>query len=385
MIRQNILYVIENVFFGGGERAIAHVINGLSKERYKVFVACLTDSKEGTSGAFIREIEGNAQIIPLDMRNLFNLSNISKLSKIIKQNKIDLIHSQGARADFYVRMASRFAGKAALVSTVATPVEEYDINPFKKIIYLMIDRFGERFTDRFIAVAGHIEKKLTHLRGIDESKVVKINNGVDTEKYVPDIKIRNLMRDKLSVGSEVVLIGAVGRLTWEKGLSQFINAAKKIENDLNLSKADIKYLIAGTGDLRGNLEGEVDSLGLKEKFIFTGFIDDADSILNAMDVLVLPSLREGFPMVLLEAMSVGKPIIASKIDGVNESIIDGKNGILVEPGDSSALSEAIMGLLRDKEKINGMGQSGRKMALDKFNINRMISAHECLYDEVLKA
>ncbi|HCJ67374.1 MAG TPA: hypothetical protein DHV62_08665, partial [Elusimicrobia bacterium] len=115
-----IFHVIENASFGGGERAFAQIINGLDKKKFEIYIACLPE------GIFAEKIRNNAEIIPLDLRNRFNFSNISYLAKIIKEQKIDVIHSQGARADFFARLAGKLAKTPAIISTIAAPVEEYD-------------------------------------------------------------------------------------------------------------------------------------------------------------------------------------------------------------------------------------------------------------------
>ena len=134
-----VLFVIENERYGGGERAFAQLINGLDKERFEVYAACLTGNT--AFDAFTREIGGSARIINLDLRRLFDPGAVLELKSIIRGNNIRIVHSQGARADFYSRLASRLAGAAA-VSTIAAPVEEYDVNFIRKFIYTALDRLG---------------------------------------------------------------------------------------------------------------------------------------------------------------------------------------------------------------------------------------------------
>jgi glycosyltransferase involved in cell wall biosynthesis len=117
--------------------------------------------------------------------------------------------------------------------------------------------------------------------------------------------------------------------------------------------------------------------------MFTGFRNDVPRILNAIDILVLPSQREGFPMTVLEAMAAGKPVIASSIDGVNESVVNGVSGLLVPPRDAPALAKAILSLITDGDKRRRLGLAGRKEVVDKFSITAMIHAHERVYDGLL--
>jgi len=382
-MKSNILYVIENISFGGGERAFAQVINGLDMEKYEIYVACLPHSLAPASGLFAEEIQDNAQIISFDLRNRFNLRNIFNLIKIIKEKKIDLVHSQGARADFFSRIAARMAKVPAVVSTIAVPIEEYNVNRIKKAIYMVLSCFTERFVDKFIVVAQHLERKLVQIHKISPHKVVKIYNGVDIEKYNYNLQAATLLRKEMNIGPDFLLIGAIGRLTWEKGLPYFIEAIKKMSDGRRQAADKVKYLIVGEGELEENLREKVKSLKLEEKVIFAGFRKDVREILGAIDILVLSSLREGFPMIILEAMAMGKPIVAANIEGVNESIVDGVTGILVPPKDSEALAGAILTLIKDKDRAGRMGQAGREAVKEKFNINNMIRGHKQLYEELI--
>ncbi|MEK6715536.1 MAG: glycosyltransferase family 4 protein [Candidatus Omnitrophota bacterium] len=383
MMKRNILYVIENASFGGGERTFAQIINGLDKEKYEVSVACLPRSSGPASELFVDEIQDSAQIIPFDLRNQFNLWNIFRLIKIIKEKKIDLVHSQGARADFFSRIAAELVKRPVVVSTIAAPVEEYNVNPARKAVYVILGRFSERFVDKFIVVAEHLGRKLIQIHNISPHKVVKIHNGVDTKKYNYNSQIAVLVRKELNIGPEVLLVGAIGRLTWEKGLLYFIEAVKNIIDSEWQITDKVKYLIVGEGRLEKKLRLKVKRLELEEKVIFAGFRKDVREVLGALDILVLSSLREGFPMITLEAMAMGKPIVATNIEGVSESVVDGISGILVPPKDPGALAKAIASLLKDKDNAQRMGLAGRRCVEEKFNFDITIRQHKQLYEELI--
>jgi glycosyltransferase involved in cell wall biosynthesis len=183
----------------------------------------------------------------------------------------------------------------------------------------------------------------------------------------------------MDIGPQVLLVGAVGRLTWEKGLPYFIEAAKKITDSGWQITDKVKYLIVGEGELEGNLRLKVKSLRLEEKVIFTGFRKDVREILGAIDILVVPSLREGFPMITLEAMAMAKPIIATNIDGITEQITDGINGILTPPKDSSAIAQAIIRLINDRESGRKLGLAARKRVEQEFSVEKMVAETEKVY------
>lgn len=382
MKKSDILYVIENECYGGGERAFAQVINGLNKEKYAVHAACLPGSAGPASELFAEAIGGSAELVPFDLRSLISPLNVFRLAGIIREKKIRLIHSQGSRANFYARAAARIAGGASLVCTIAAPVEEYNIGPFKKIIYRAFDRFGEGRVDKFVAVAGHLERKLAQDRGIPPRKIARIYNGIEADRYSCTPADAVKARAELRVKRDVFLVGAFCRLSWEKGLDLLVEAARKLKEGGSGADA-VKFLIAGEGELEESLKAQVKSSGLEDSILFTGFIKDIRPALSAVDLIVLPSLREGFPMSVLEAMAMGKPVVASNIEGVDESILSGENGLLVPAGDSGALAGALSSLLKNRSLAVEMGRRGRKIAVEKFSLDKMVKAHEGLYDSLL--
>jgi len=380
-----ILFVIENATFGGGERAFAQIINGLDKEKFEIYVACLSD------GLFVEKIKGDAEILPLDLRNRFNFVNIFQLAKIMKEKKIDIVHSQGARADFFARLAAGFAKVPVSISTVQMPVEGFNVNFFKKIIYIILDRFSEKFVDQFIVPSEALRERLIEKHKISAEKVSLIYNGVeiesDTRFRIPDA--RKKIMQELKIPENTMLVGTIGRLVWQKGLPYFIQAVEIINSKFSILRSrasaedgqipNSKFLIVGEGELEESLKFKVKSLKLEDKVIFTGFRKDVKEILSALDILVLASLREGFPMITLEGMAMGKPAVATNIEGIREQVIDGETGILVPPRNPQALAEAILKLAKSKELREKMGLAGRKLVEEKFDIRGIVKQHEQLY------
>ncbi|MDD2805450.1 MAG: glycosyltransferase family 4 protein [Elusimicrobiales bacterium] len=368
-----VLYAIENERYGGGERAFAQLINGLDKSRFEVYAACLTG---GTASAqFLEEIAGAAKVLNLDLRRLFSPGAVAALRGIIGANGIGVVHSQGARADFYCRLAARAAGVAA-VSTIASPVEEYDVGFLRRAAYTALDRFSSRYTSRFVAVADHIRAKLLARRGLRPERVVRIYNGVDPARCACAPGEAERARAAYGVPPGTFLAAAFCRLSREKGLFTLLDAAAA-------SGPGVTYLLAGTGPLEAELKARARELGLGPRFIFAGFVADIVPLLNAAGVVALPSLREGFPMAALEAMAAGKPVVASAIEGIKESVADGVTGLLVPPGDGAALGAAIKRLARDRALAASLGAAGREAAGSNFSLRSMIGQHEALYGELL--
>jgi glycosyltransferase involved in cell wall biosynthesis len=374
----NILYVIENIEFGGGERVFSQIIRGLDKERFGVFVA------SNPGGIFEKKLtEVGIKINPVRMTNRFNLGIISRLKKIIKTKDVRIVHSQGGRADFFARIAARIANVPIIISSMAMLVEGYDVSIPRKGLYVLIDRWTERWVNKFTVLSEAMRRSLIERHKIPPGNIVKIYNGIEIEEYNPDLKeLRNKkleVRRELWLKNDVPVIGAIGRLVWQKGFEYLIRAAPEM-----LKKCpEARFLIVGEGPLKNKLILTGEKLNVADRITFTGFRSDIKEILASIDVLAMPSLLEGLPMVLLEAMAMAKPIVATRIDGITEVLENSKTGLLVPAKNSHALAEALVGILDDNEKANFFGQNAREAAKEKFSVKKMVEQIESAYEKLL--
>ncbi len=378
-MRYNLLYVFDNMEFGGGERVFAQIINRLPVKKYKIIVACLPE------GAFIEKIMGSgAQIRPVDMRNRSNPGVIFQLVGLMKNERIDIVHSQGARADFFARMAAKLASAPIVISTVPMPVEGFDVNPIRKFIYKVFNRFSESFVDRFMVVSDALEKMMIEKRRIGPNRVVKIYNGIEKDDFcIAEDELvcrRTGFRKKSGLGEDIPVIGVIGRLVWQKGFKYFIGAIPEVLKEFK----EASFLLVGKGDLKDELMVKSKKLEIEDKTIFTGFMSDIRDVLASIDILVIPSLREGLPIVLLEAMAMKKPIVATNIEGIMEVLENGVSGLLVPPGDTKALADAIIDMLTHKDKALQMGLTARKVVTERFGVDTMVQKVEEVYEDLLR-
>ena len=214
--------------------------------------------------------------------------------------------------------------------------------------------------------------------GIPTEKVVKIYNGIEIDHYLPAKERGEKIKNQFNVGEETLFIGAIGRLVWQKGFEYLIRSIPEILK----TAIRTKILIVGDGLLKNDLMALTERLSIKEYFVFTGFRNDIKKILSAIDILVVPSLLEGFPMIILEGMAMAKPIIATRIDGIKEQILDGESGILIPPRDPDAIVEAILRLSADKELSQNLGLEGRRRVENEFTVEKMISETERVYQSL---
>ncbi len=371
---RKILFVIDALSFGGGERIFAQLINCLDPLTYTIFLASQPNEH------FYKSIHNkHVRYFPLDFSKRINPALIFKLAKIIKKNEIQIVHGQGARAEFYARLANRMAGKSWYISATAAPVEGFNVGETRRRIYLILDRFSARFVHLFIVVSESQKLNMLNTRNIPPEKVVRIYNGIEIKDFTYNRDAGLRIRTGLGLKEDDILIGAIGRLVWEKGFEYFIQSIPDILKDY----PNVKYLIVGEGTLKERLKTQGAGLKVNDHVIFTGFRNDIKEILSAIDVLVIPSLLEGFPMITLEAMAMAKPIVASRIDGITEQITDGETGLLVSSRDANALAKTIIRLINDRDLALRLGVNARQKVEEDFSVEKMVYETEKIYQDLI--
>ena len=372
--KRSILLVIDGLEFGGGERLFLQLASKL-RERYHFSVA--TDG----GGKFAHELRNlDIEVFSLNMTRQLALKPFYQIRDIIRHKEVNLVHSQGARADFFGRLAGRRARVPHIVSTIQMPVEGFEVGFLRKMIYRFMDQLAERYVDRFIVVSESLRKTLTEGRGISDERVAKIYNGIELDQFHPDLKRSNL-RKQWGISAEDPVIGAIGRLVWQKGFEYLIEAMPEILQDISQAK----LLLVGEGPLRPELQSLARELNVYDRVIFAGFRSDIQDLLSMIDILAVPSLLEGFPMITLEAMAMAKPIVATQIEGIVEQISDSDEGILVPPKDTQALASAILRLIKDRELGNRLGAAARSKIERYFSIDKMVEETEMVYLSLLEA
>lgn len=372
-MKHNILFVIDGMEFGGGERVFAQLINGLQEDRYAVSLA--SSAQESFYRAIVK---AQVQRYSVNFSNRYNPMILRTLAKIIRENHIDIVHGQGGRAEFYARLATGLTKTAHYVSTIAMPVEGYDVGGLQKKIYRSLDRFSERYVDRFIVVSDALKAVMVRQHGIPTDRVVRIYNGIETDIYDPDVQVdqRNKIRSEFALDENVILVGAIGRMVWQKGFDTFLRSIPEVLGQL----PRVRFLLVGKGPLRASLEDISRRFGIEKVVIFTGHRRDIHSILAALDIIVVPSVLEGFPMITLEAMAMEKPIVATRIDGTVEQIRDGEEGLLVPPQSPAELSRAIMRIAGDPVFAAALGNAARQKVITQFSVQQMIRETMKVYE-----
>ncbi|MCM8773771.1 MAG: glycosyltransferase, partial [Candidatus Omnitrophica bacterium] len=284
--RMNILYIIWSLGLGGAERIVVNLVKGLDKNRFNPIVCCLNDK-----GFFADELEkGGIKVIALNKKPGIDLSIIAKIIRLIKKHNIDIVHTHLWGANCWGRVAAVLSKVRVIIAT------EHSVDVWKPKYYFLIDRLLSKFTHKIVVVSQAV-RDFYKSKGISEEKLEVIYNGINEEDFCIKSEVREKIRKELGVEDNTKVLGIIGRLVEPKGHKFLFNAMGLLDGRYNL-----KLVVVGDGVERETLKEMVRSLGLEDKVIFTGLRNDVNNILQAIDILVIPSLREGLPLVMLESM-----------------------------------------------------------------------------------
>jgi glycosyltransferase involved in cell wall biosynthesis len=295
---------------------------------------------------------------------------IRNIRRYILNNGIDIIHAHGYREDFYTLMAR--TGKKLCATNHLWKRTDITL-----MLYAYIDSIAISQFDHIIAVSHPIYHDMVNSLFIRRRKLSIISNGVDINKYKPGGST-SLFFDMPILNGKLVTT-SISSLTTEKGHAYLLNALAAIKQDV----ANIHVLIVGDGPERENIEHLIAKLNLTDIVTLLGRRSDIGNILAATDVFVLPSLNEGLPMSLLEAMACGKPSIATYVGDINKCIVDQQSGILVKPKDSDALSGAIKTLYSDSKLRDKLGSAAASLIQRNFSNNAMARSYCKVYDQLM--
>lgn len=341
---------------------------------FEIHLGALSNDPEGWM--FRRAAATGVPAHCIAMSGAFDVTAAKRLSELVRREGFRIVHTHGYRSSMVARTAAGLFGmRAALVNTV----RGIPANPgFRFRAYHRIDCATMRMSARTIAVSEKTRDALVG-DGIPESRVTVIENGLEIDSYNPDTPAVDF-RAAFGIAPGDVVIGCLGRLHPMKGLGILMNAAR---GRLTSGNPPAKLLFVGDGPMRAELEALAAKLGVADKVVFAGFQEDVQTGLAAMDVVALPSLSEGLPVSLIEALAMKKPIVATTVGGIPQMIDEGVNGLLVPPNDPAALKAAVERLAGDPALRERMGAASLVIARERFSIERMCARIADVYDEVL--
>jgi glycosyltransferase involved in cell wall biosynthesis len=375
MKKLRIMEMIDRPSLGGGQTALLLLAENLDRSRFEVIIS------SGGDGPLAEEAgQKGIPYIPVPMGKRLRLRPILEIAAALKENEIDILHTHGGIAGIYGRSAARRARTPAVVHTLHGIHYLHYRNPFLCWMYVLLERRYSRSTDRLILVCQSDFRQARKHRLAPDKKMTVILNGTDARMDATAEAIARL-RNELGWPSGRPVVGTVARLHRQKGIFDLLRASPKILS----ACPEARIAVLGDGPEGRRLRREAFRLNLEDRLLFLGERKDAAPVMSLFDVFVLPSLWEGLPFVLVEAAALGKPIVATAVDGVPEMLEDGRTGLLVPPNDPPALAGAVIRLLRDKDEAGLIGETARRLVPPRFPLRRMIDQTQNLYLDVLGA
>lgn len=369
-----LLHLADTADRGGGETYLFLLADRLPRDRYAFSALC---PSEGPLSNRLRSI--GVGVVPFEIPRLLSLAALVRLVRLFRQHRPDIVQSHGARTNLYAALAGRWARVPIIVCTIHNSLYDYPISHIRRSLYLIGERLTFALSDRVVCVADALAQDLTKRSGRDPRKIQVIRNGVDLNVFDPKTVDGSTVRREFGLEKDTPLIGIVGRMTPQKGHRDLLTALVQIR----AAVPAVRMLIVGDGPLREELVEYAARHRLDDCCIFTGMRDDIPIIMGTLDVVALPSLSEGLPFILLEAMAMGKAVVATRVNGVFEVVEDAVTALLVPPRAPDMLARAVITLLVKKELSSRLGAAARQHVERRFSLTLMMQQVERLYEELL--
>jgi glycosyltransferase involved in cell wall biosynthesis len=356
----------------GAENVVLGISQKIDRDKFRSIIVCISDKRSRGIPLIEEAKKRHLENEMLFLKNRFDPSGPFKLKELFWQYNADIIHTHGYKADLMGLMASLCSNVNTMATVHGWTGADAKVRFYEGMDLLTLSRF-----QKVVAVSDEIRDRLKlrhpHLN------VEVIPNGIDVDRF-SCVSDASEIRSELGISPQAKVIGTVGRLSPEKGHRFLLDAFGEVTK----SRSDVVLLIVGDGVLRRVLESHAERLGLREKVIFAGYRTDVDRCLAAMDIFVLPSLTEGLSISLLEAMCIGKPVIATAVGESPNMISNGSTGTLVQPARVSELSEAISTCLNNPGKGCKMAESARFEVKANYSWDRMAKLYESTYLSLVK-
>jgi glycosyltransferase involved in cell wall biosynthesis len=352
----NILYVESSRSWGGQEYRTCLEINWLNAHGHQAWLVCNPGSQVHSKAS-----ELGTRLVTMPLRRRVDPLCSWRLWRFCRQNQVDLLKAYSSK-DHWICLPLYFCGIPLSRARCIT-------DPLGSKGRAFAFKHG---CSQIVADASVIKRHLVDEHGVDPVKIEVIGSAVDLEKFKPP-RDRAKFRREIGVGDNTPLIGNVGMIRPDKGQLVLVEAAPLVLQE----RPDVRFVIVGQGTgilKRGiNVRNAIDRAGLADKIIMAGYRWDTPDVYAACDVIVIASLRtEASPIVLREAFASGRPVIATKVGDIPEILRDRENGLLIEPGDSRALSAAIMEFLDDPNLAARCAANGLRYATEHFSFNTMM-------------
>lgn len=366
---RRVLHVIDSLHLGGAQEVVLNLAT-CGSPRYRHEVATL----HGHGIYWDRLREAGVTVHSLSPHKYFPLY-LATLPALLIARRPHILHCHLIPSNILAKPLGALLGVPLILNHDHTN----DPSRIDNKLLLALDTTTNRLARHIIAVAGACRDFLIQHESVPPEKITLVPNAIDLRRFSPGTVGRRESRAALGLPPEGPVIAGVGRLNPQKNFSLFLEIAAAIAPKF----PEVRFLLAGEGPEESMLREKVNALGISDRVVFAGYVPDTRRVYVAADVLLMPSRFEGLPMTLLEAMAMGLPVVASKLDGIAEVIADGEEGFLVESGDAPSFVERIARLLGNSALASRFSSNARAKIEARFSVERMTSAVEEIYERFL--
>jgi glycosyltransferase involved in cell wall biosynthesis len=374
-----ILHVITKFSTGAGGNTLLSA-TGMDPARYEVWVAASTQGPSWERPLWRRAQEAGVRSVQLSrlketISPVDDLVVLLQLIRLIRRERFSIVHTHTAKGGVLGRVAARVCGTPVVVHTFHSFSFHGVMGPLLRRAYLFTERLMRPLTDGFLAVAPQVAREAVEQRLVDPGMVRVVPSAIEIDEIPsePDFSIR----EELGIPQGSPLIGTVGRLDSQKAPLDFVRMAAMVASQFE----GASFVMVGDGPLIEDVREEASRLGVQINL--TGFREDAPRIASAFDVFVISSLYEGLGRALTEALGSGRPVVATAVQGVSDLVKPAVTGLLVAPGDPTALADCVMWLLKHPDDAAAMGKQGREAVLSMFVPQQMCAELDRFYSSLL--
>jgi glycosyltransferase involved in cell wall biosynthesis len=378
-----ILHIITRLTLGGSaENTIQSVLMGNRAGYHSILVSGPGEEDEVSTIDDARRRGAEVIVTPTLRRAIHpwrDLRALWAVVRLIRRERATIVHTHTSKAGLLGRVAAWLCRVPIVIHTPHGHVFYGYYGGVATAVFTTLEQWMARVTDRIVTltprgIPEHLDRRIGHA-----AQYVAIPSGVNLDAVIRAALPQDVARKHLETPSHQKLLVSVGRLVPIKGYNVLVAALPKIL----AAVPETHLMIAGDGELRETLEQEAERLGVRHALILLGARSDVPIILSAADLVILPSLNEGMGRALVEAMALGKAVVATSVGGVPYVVVEGETGLLVPPSDPDALAAAIITLLKDPERCRMMGEAGRRRAYEEFSLTVMEARIVSLYRECL--
>ncbi|MFX0207099.1 MAG: glycosyltransferase [Candidatus Hodarchaeota archaeon] len=367
------MYIIDALkAYGGSELHLLQIARKLDRNKFNPIIFPLRSAKD----LIRRFTDFNIPTEECNIKRFYTLAGIKaalRITKIIKKKNVKIIQTFHSDSDIFGTVLGTFLGVPVIISS------RRDMGDWsRKKRHIIAYKAIRYFVDKIVVVSNAVGDRIKSLENVHRDKVITIYNGVDLDYFNQSIR-KDEVKKNLGLYPNHKVVCMIGNLRPIKGHEYFLQAASSILSDFR----EVQFMIVGEGPLLEDLEKLTNKLGLHQKVLFLGKTNDIREILSVTDVSVLSSLSEGFSNTILESMSMGKPVVATRVGGNPEAVIDGATGLLVPPRDPNALANAVVKLLKNPELADQFGIMSKGRVREYFSLDGMIANMQGLYESLL--